>query len=68
LEIAPALKRAAIMFNPDTGPVSAYMPSLEAAAHSLKIAPITAPVYTDAEIETAGFNGFDGPPRPAHRR
>src|SRR5215467_9819185 len=28
-EIAPGLKRAAIMFNPDTAPVSAYMPSLE---------------------------------------
>src|SRR5499427_3486852 len=27
-EIAPGLKRAAIMFNPDTSPVSAYMPSL----------------------------------------
>jgi putative ABC transport system substrate-binding protein len=53
LEIAPALKRAAIMFNPDTGPVSAYMPSLEAAARSLKVAPITAHVHTDAEIETA---------------
>jgi hypothetical protein len=26
LEIAPGLKRAAIMFNPGTLPVSAYMP------------------------------------------
>jgi hypothetical protein len=26
LEIAPGLKRAAIMFNPDTAPVSVYMP------------------------------------------
>jgi len=26
-EIAPGLKRAAIMFNPDTAPVSIYMPS-----------------------------------------
>jgi putative ABC transport system substrate-binding protein len=53
LEIAPKLKRAAIMFNPDTAPASAYMPSLEAAARSLKVAPITAPVRSDAEIETA---------------
>ena len=30
-EIAPGLKRAAIMFNPDTAPASAYMPSLETA-------------------------------------
>jgi hypothetical protein len=33
-EIAPGLKRAAIMFNPDTAtPVSIFMPSLETAAH-----------------------------------
>jgi putative ABC transport system substrate-binding protein len=25
-EIAPGLKRASIMFNPDTSPASAYMP------------------------------------------
>jgi putative ABC transport system substrate-binding protein len=52
-EIAPGLKRAAIMFNPDTAPVSAYMPSLETAARSLKVVPISAPVYSDVEIETA---------------
>src|SRR5262249_44069339 len=52
-EIAPGLKRAAIMFNPDTAPVSAYMPSLEAAARSLKVVPIPAPVHSDMEIETA---------------
>src|SRR5215831_3680502 len=28
-EIAPGLKRAAIMFNPDTSPVSSFMPSFE---------------------------------------
>jgi putative ABC transport system substrate-binding protein len=52
-EIAPGLKRVATMFNPDTGPVSAFMPSLETAARSLKVVLITAPVYSDAEIETA---------------
>src|SRR5262249_15812713 len=52
-EIAPGLKRAAILFNPDTAPVSAFMPSLETAARSLKLVPITAPVHSDAEIETA---------------
>src|SRR6516162_3322187 len=36
-EMAPGLKRAAIMFNPDTAPVSAYMPSVETAARSLKV-------------------------------
>ena len=52
-EIAPRLKLAAIMFNPDTAPASAYMPSLETAARSLRIAPIAAPVHSDGEIETA---------------
>jgi putative ABC transport system substrate-binding protein len=52
-EIAPGLKRAAIMFNPDTAPVSTYMPSLETAARSLKVALIIAPVHDDLEIETA---------------
>jgi putative ABC transport system substrate-binding protein len=52
-EIAPGLKRVAIMFNPDTNPVSAFMPSLETAARSLKLATIAAPVDSDVEIETA---------------
>jgi putative ABC transport system substrate-binding protein len=52
-EIAPGLKRAAIMFNPDLPPASAYMPSLETAAAALKVVPIPAPVHTDVEIETA---------------
>jgi putative tryptophan/tyrosine transport system substrate-binding protein len=51
-EIAPGLKRAAIMFNPDTAPVSAFMPSLEMAARSLKVEPIIRPVHSDVEIET----------------
>ena len=33
-EIAPGLKRGAIMFNPDTAPASVYMPSFETAARS----------------------------------
>ena len=53
-EIAPGLKRVAIMFNPDTAPAaSAYIPSLERAARSLKVLPIMAPVHSDVEIETA---------------
>jgi putative ABC transport system substrate-binding protein len=52
-EIAPGLKRVAIMFNPDTAPVSIFMLSFEAAARSLQIMPITAPVHTDVEIESA---------------
>jgi putative ABC transport system substrate-binding protein len=52
-EIASGLKRAAIMFNPDTAAATVYMPSFETAARSLKVAPITAPVHDDVEIETA---------------
>jgi putative ABC transport system substrate-binding protein len=52
-EIAPGLKRAAIMFNPDFPAASVYMPSFETAARSRKVEPITAPVRSDGEIETA---------------
>jgi putative tryptophan/tyrosine transport system substrate-binding protein len=53
-EIAPRLKRAAIMVNPDTAPAaSIHMPSLETAARSLNIVPILAPVHSDVEIEAA---------------
>jgi len=52
-EIAPGLKQTAIMFNPETAIASAYMPSLETAARSLKVVPIIARVHSDPEIETA---------------
>jgi putative ABC transport system substrate-binding protein len=53
-EIAPGLKRAAVLFNPDTAPAApAHMPSLETAARSLKVAPIVAHIHNDLEIETA---------------
>jgi putative ABC transport system substrate-binding protein len=52
-EIAPGLKRAAILFNPDMGIASAYMPSLETAARSLKVEQIIKPVHSDVEIEAA---------------
>jgi putative ABC transport system substrate-binding protein len=42
-EIAPGLKRAAIMFNPDGALVSTYVPSFESAARSLKVVPILRP-------------------------
>jgi putative ABC transport system substrate-binding protein len=51
-EIAPGLKRTAIMFNPDVGAASPYMHSFEAAARSLKVEPIIAPVHGEGEIET----------------
>ena len=47
-ELAPGLKRVAIIFNPDTadGGESYFLPPLEAAARTLK-------VYSDADIETS---------------
>jgi putative tryptophan/tyrosine transport system substrate-binding protein len=52
-EIAPRVKRAGFMFNPDTARnVSSYfLPSFEAAARSLKVEPISATVYSDADIQ-----------------
>ena len=52
-QITSGLKRAVIMFNPDTAPTSVFMPSIEMAAAALKVVPITAPVHSDVEIETA---------------
>ena len=54
-EIAPGVRRAAIMFNPDTAPGggSYFLPSFETAARSLGVEPITAAVRSDADIESA---------------
>jgi putative ABC transport system substrate-binding protein len=52
-EIAPGLKQAAIMFNPDMSPASAYMPSLETAARLLKVTQNIKLIHSDAEIEQA---------------
>ena len=41
------------MFNPDTAPVSSFVPSFETAARSLKVVATIAPVHNDVEIETA---------------
>jgi putative tryptophan/tyrosine transport system substrate-binding protein len=54
LDIVPDLKRAAMMFNPDTAPyISRYfLPSFEAAAQSFGVVPVVMPVHNDTEIET----------------
>jgi putative ABC transport system substrate-binding protein len=53
-EIAPGIKRAAVMFNADSSPTwTVFSPSLETAARSLKVVTITSPAHSDAEIETA---------------
>jgi len=51
--IAPGITRTAMMFNPETAPyIKSYvLPSFEAAARSLRVAPFAAPVHSDAEIE-----------------
>jgi putative ABC transport system substrate-binding protein len=53
-EIAPGVRRAAIMFNPDTAPYGRlyFFPAFEAGARSLKVGPTAAVVHSDAEIET----------------
>src|SRR6516165_6483375 len=52
-EIAPGLKRVAMLFNPDTAPGGGayYFRDFEAAARSTKIEPIAARANSDAEIE-----------------
>jgi len=52
-EIAPTVKRVAILFNPDTAPGrgSSYLPSFETAARSFRLEAIAAPVRSDAEIQ-----------------
>lgn len=54
-QIAPDVKRAAIMFNPDSAPYveSDYRPQFEMAARSLRVTPMMTPVRSNAEIETA---------------
>ena len=52
-EIAPGVKRAGIMFNPDTAPGGGayFLGPFEAAARSLAVEPIIIRVHNDAEIE-----------------
>jgi putative tryptophan/tyrosine transport system substrate-binding protein len=53
-QIAPAIKRTSMMFNPDMSPYvsSYYLPFFEAGARLLKVEPISAPVRSNAEIGT----------------
>ena len=54
-EIAPGIKRAGILFNPDTAPGGEdfFLGSFEAAARALAVEPVTMRVRSDAEIEAA---------------
>ncbi|MFL6828349.1 MAG: ABC transporter substrate-binding protein [Bradyrhizobium sp.] len=53
LDIAPDVKRAAMLFNPDTAPGGGkyYLGDFEAAARSSRVQPIAARAQSDAEIE-----------------
>ncbi len=56
-QVAPDLNRVAIMFNPETAPYwKFFMPVFEAAAPSLGIQAITAPIRATVEIEPALAN------------
>jgi putative ABC transport system substrate-binding protein len=75
-EIAPTVKRVAIMFNPDTAPGrgSYYVPSFETAARSFRLEAIAAPVHNDTEIEAIvtalgreGGGGLVAMPESVHR-
>jgi ABC-type uncharacterized transport system substrate-binding protein len=53
-EVAPALARVAVVFNPDTSPQSKFfIRSIEAAAPSLGVQTVAMPVHTTADIEPA---------------
>jgi putative ABC transport system substrate-binding protein len=53
-EIAPGLKRIAVLFNPDTAPYfKFYLPVFDAAAGPLGVQVITLPVVTGSDIEPA---------------
>jgi putative ABC transport system substrate-binding protein len=53
-EIAPAVRRVAVIFNPDTAPfASLFNRAIEAAGQSLGMTVTLAPVHDDAAIEAA---------------
>jgi ABC-type uncharacterized transport system substrate-binding protein len=52
-EIAPTIKRVAIIYNPLTMPFRSYLPSLASAATSLGMEMIPSPVLNDSDIENA---------------
>ena len=63
-EIAPGLKRVAMLFNPDTehaGGGKYYFSEFEAAARSSNVEPIAARAHSDAEIENV-VNSLGGEP------
>jgi putative ABC transport system substrate-binding protein len=54
MDIAPGVKRVAMIFNPDTAPRGGmyYFSEFDAAARTSKVEPIAARAWSDAEIES----------------
>jgi putative ABC transport system substrate-binding protein len=54
-EIAPQVRRVAMMFNPDTSPGrgSYFSPALDAAAQAIGVQSLKAPIRNDSDIEAA---------------
>jgi putative tryptophan/tyrosine transport system substrate-binding protein len=51
-QVAPAVRRVALLFNPDTAPFAAsFMRVIEVSAPSFAVEPIAAAVHDDAELE-----------------
>jgi putative tryptophan/tyrosine transport system substrate-binding protein len=52
-QVAPGLKRVAMIFNPDTAPGHGnyFMPDFESAARSSQVTPIAAAVHTVSDLE-----------------
>jgi putative ABC transport system substrate-binding protein len=52
--IAPDVKHTALIFNPDTAPYARhYLPAFEDGAKSFAAEPISAPVHSETELESA---------------
>jgi putative tryptophan/tyrosine transport system substrate-binding protein len=60
-DIVPNVARVAIIFNPDTAPVSYFLQPFEAAARSSLVDPIAAPVRNDADIDRLFASLEEGP-------
>ena len=62
-EIAPALSRVAVMFNPDSNAsqFKLFFSAMEAAAPALRVQVLSVPVRSDADIESA-LAGFSQQP------
>jgi ABC-type uncharacterized transport system substrate-binding protein len=53
-ETAPELTHVAVVFNPDTAPYSGlFLPSMQAAAHSIAVTLIVSPIHDTAGMERA---------------